>query len=880
MTGTPTRVHSDRQDDNGEQSTCSPVLQISDPGPGCRSCPFTGRSVVLGRDAAQCDIVLQGPAVSRIHARIDALGNGKYLLLDLQSTNGVYVNNQKIDGKIPVHHNDIIGLGRPGVSQLRFLLPPYHLKTLGEILPVQSSWTIGRRPDCDVCLPFLPAVSGHHATVESKNGNLFLQDHASLNGTWVNARPIQRVRLHRNDRVSIGGIEFHFHLLENGALQVVQQRQPDKVSLACYGLSCRSVGNKHNHPLLKDISLSIKAGDFVGVLGPSGAGKTSLLKALSGQMAPDSGRVELTGRSLYDAPAMFRSTLAYVPQDDILHPELKVRTSLEYVARLRLPGDTTMEQRRDIINRVLDILDLHRVSEHPIHRLSGGQRKRVSIGAELITRPGMIFLDEPASGLDPGIAARLMRHFKAMSTAGTTVIMTTHSLEQLDLFDKIVLLARGRLVFFGKPTEAVDYFNEFSGQTITRPVDIFHVLDNVPLADYQINSSSQTTDRNAIACFYAEQYKHSPHGVHSADSDTSDSLDNQQTRQDTAVPDNAFNAGNPPVKPVGINPGRVFSLHHWLCLSGRHFRIRLADHRRLLTYLLIPLLLALVTLTLTIKGFPDRTAEQLRRQNLELLVHRGGPFMETSLKTLLSTRGARDPRPAWRIINDLRYQGPANMPVPMSVLVMGIMTAVFLGTVSGCLELSSERHIYQRERSAGLKIFDYLCSKLPFCLTMTALQCLFFTLCCTLHPALTDLSFFPIFFTLLAVAWTSVAMGLCISALDPTSGRFSIMIAVAAVLPQLILSGGLGPEFYRHISMPAKTASLFFPARWGLEMELTAVYSGTQVAWTPWIPECIQKMIGFDFGNSVYYHGIGVLIVQSFTWLLLCAWLLKRRDPV
>ena len=880
MTGNPTSVHSGPQNDNGEQSSCFPVLQIIGPGPGCRSCPFTGKSVVLGRDARQCDIALQGPAVSRIHARIDALGKGEYLLIDLRSTNGVYVNNHRVDGKIPVHHNDIIGLGNAGVVQLRFLLPPYPLKNQGEILPAQSSWTIGRRPDCDVCLPLLPAVSAHHATVESKNGRLFLKDHASLNGTWVNARPIQQVRLHRNDRVNIGGIEFHFHLLKNGALQVVQQKRTEKVGLACYGLSCSPGGSKHKPPLLQDINLSIQAGDFVGVLGPSGSGKTSLLKALSGQMAPDSGRVELAGRSLYDAPAMFRTTLAYVPQDDILHPELKVRTSLEYVARLRLPGDTKMEQRRDIINRVLDILDLHRVSEHRIHQLSGGQRKRVSIGAELITRPGMIFLDEPASGLDPGIAARLMRHFKAMSTAGTTVIMTTHSLNHFDLLDKIVLLARGKLVFFGKPTEAVDYFNDLQGHTITRLVDIFHVLEKGPLTRYQTNSSPHYTDRKAIACYYAEQYKHSPHAVQYTDTGNGDSLDNQQTRQNTAASDSTFSSCDPPVKPIGINPGRIFSLRYWLCLSCRHFQIRLADHRRLLTYLLIPLLLALVTLTLTIKGFPNQAKEQLRRQNLELLVHRGGPIMETSLKTLLSTRGVLDPRPAWRIINDLRYQGPANMPVPMSVLVMGIMTAVFLGTVSGCLELSSERHIYQRERSAGLKIFDYLGSKMPFCLTMTALQCLFFTLCCTLHPALTSLSFFPIFFTLLAVAWTSAAMGLCISALDPTSGRFSIMIAVAAVLPQLILSGGLGPEFYRYMSMPAEMASLFFPARWGLEMGLTAVYSGTPVAMTSWIPECIHKIIGFDFGNAVYYHGISVLIVQTFTWLLLCAWLLKRRDPV
>ena len=885
MTSNPAGVHVIGQNNDGERSFRSPVLQIMGPGPGCRHCPISEKSVVLGRDARQCDIVLHGPTISRVHARIDSTCRGEYLLTDLRSTNGVYVNNRKIEREIPIHHNDIIGLGGAGIAHLRFLLSPYQVENRGEILPGRESWTIGRRPDCDICLPFLPAVSGRHATVKSANGRLFLKDHTSLNGTWINGRPVRQIQLHRNDRVSIGGIEFHFHLLEDGSLQVVRQQRTGKVGLSCHGLICSPGGNKQGSPLLQDISLSIEAGDFVGVLGPSGAGKTSLLKALSGQMVPDSGRVELSGRSLYDAPAMFRSMLAYVPQDDILHPELKVRASLEYVARLRLPRDITKAQRGDIINRVLDTLDLHRVSEQRISRLSGGQRKRVSMGAELITRPGMIFLDEPASGLDPGIAARLMHHFKALSTAGTTVIMTTHSLDHLDLLDKIVLLARGRLVFFGRPTDVVAYFNGLQGQAVTRPVDIFHLLDNEPLARSGTTPSPQSTGRTAIACYYAEQFKRSPCARQCEDAGKGALADTLETRPETTGSDagdvaEKSIAENHPARSVGINPGPAFSYHHWLCLSRRHFQIRLADHRRLFTYLLIPLLLALVTMTLTIKGFPDQEKEQVRRQKLELLVHRGGPKLATSLKTLLSTRGTHDPRPAWQIINNLRYQGPVNMPVPMSVLVMGVMTAVFLGTISGCLELSSERHIYRRERAAGMKIFDYLGSKLPFCLTMTALQCLLFILCCSLHPALTGLSFFPIFLSLLAVTWTSAAMGLCISALDPTAGRFSIMFAVAAVLPQLILSGGLGPEFYRHMSMPAKTASLFFPARRGLEMGLTAVYSGASGSVPSWIPECIRRTLGFDYGTRVYYHGAGVLIIQTTIWLLFCAWLLKRRDPI
>ncbi len=157
---------------------------------------------------------------------------------------------------------------------------------------------------------------------------------------------------------------------------------------------------------------------------------------------------------------MFRSTLGYVPQDDILHSELSVEVSLDYIARLRLPLDVDARQRKDIVHSTLKVLDLYRLRDHRIDQLSGGQRKRVSIGGELITRPGLLFLDEPAAGLDTVIEEKLMRHFRTMAEAGTAVVITTHTLDNIALLDKIVLLARGELIFFGTPNEAMSYFRQ------------------------------------------------------------------------------------------------------------------------------------------------------------------------------------------------------------------------------------------------------------------------------------------------------------------------------------------------------------------------------------------------------------------------------------
>lgn len=122
------------------------------------------------------------------------------------------------------------------------------------------------------------------------------------------------------------------------------------------------------------------------------------------------------------------------------------------------PPDLGVEQRAALVDTTIETLGLQAVRDQPIHQLSGGQRKRVSIGAELLVRPGVLFLDEPTAGIDPGVEERLMRHFRSMADHGTTVVLTTHLLASLALLDKVAIMARGRLVYFGPPTEAPVFF--------------------------------------------------------------------------------------------------------------------------------------------------------------------------------------------------------------------------------------------------------------------------------------------------------------------------------------------------------------------------------------------------------------------------------------
>src|SRR5262249_28349457 len=159
----------------------------------------------------------------------------------------------------------------------------------------------------------------------------------------------------------------------------------------------------------------------------------------SGVRLATSGSVRYNGRDYYRDMALFRNSLGYVPQDDIIHVDLKVRRVLQYAARLRLPSDTSRADRDAAVDEVIEQLGLVNQRDVGVSALSGGQRKRPSMGVALLPRPRIFSLDEPTSGLDPATDTQMMRLLRRLADDGSTVVLTTHATKNVAMCDKVII---------------------------------------------------------------------------------------------------------------------------------------------------------------------------------------------------------------------------------------------------------------------------------------------------------------------------------------------------------------------------------------------------------------------------------------------------------
>jgi ABC-type multidrug transport system ATPase subunit len=230
------------------------------------------------------------------------------------------------------------------------------------------------------------------------------------------------------------------------------------ISLDARDLTVRLASGK---VLLDDVSFQLSERCLLGVIGPSGAGKSTLLGALTGMRPATTGSVLYDGRDLYANYAELRHRIGLVPQENILHTQLSANRALGYAAELRFPRDTSPAERERRIGEVLGELSLTAHADTRTSSLSGGQQKRVNVALELLTKPSLLFLDEPTSGLDPGLDMSVMEMMSGLAREGRTVIVVTHSVANLAICDRLlVLVPGGKVAYFGSPADGLRHFRQ------------------------------------------------------------------------------------------------------------------------------------------------------------------------------------------------------------------------------------------------------------------------------------------------------------------------------------------------------------------------------------------------------------------------------------
>lgn len=424
--------------------------------------------ITIGRNQ-NCDISIQNSHISGSHAQLIHNLNNELYIVDLNSTNGTYIDNQRISPNVPypISSGNKIQFSKDGKLILTFdpdkyssgVIPKFENPNLrGDILGStnileklnsKSKIIIGRNPECDVVLPLdQQSISRKHASIEKKGDSYILTDLGSSNGTFLNGkRVVGSVKITTSDLIYIGKFLLR--------LQGKATNLSDEVAIKTEYISKRFSNGKVG---LHECSFEVPSKSLTAVMGPSGCGKSTLLKALNGDSPPSSGRVLISGLDLTSNYDFLKTQIGYVPQDDIVHRELTVQQSLYYAAKLRL-DNASSEEIKVKVQEVLKQLNITHIKDNLVGEISGGQRKRVSIAVEILTDPLILFLDEPTSPLDPQTIKEFLEILQNLARKGTTVLMVTHKPEDLNYMDDVIFMAEGGyLVHQGNSNSYLDYF--------------------------------------------------------------------------------------------------------------------------------------------------------------------------------------------------------------------------------------------------------------------------------------------------------------------------------------------------------------------------------------------------------------------------------------
>lgn len=631
-----------------------------------------------------------------------------------------------------------------------------------------------------------PQVSGNHARLEQVNnsndsGSYRIQALDSSNPVYVNSQRIRKELLKQGDEIRIGPFKFTYRdkqLIPN-----------EESSIRVDAFHLQAVGNRRT-PLLSDISLSIPQNAFVVLLGSSGAGKSMLLEALNGLRRAHKGVVLYNGQDYYSHIDDYSTQLGYVPQDDIIHRNLTVGRALYYAARLRLPNDFSHAQIKRRINEVLDDVGMQHRRRFLVRKLSGGERKRVSIALELLANPSIFFLDEPTSGLDPGLDRKMMLLLRELADKGHTVVLVTHTITNVDLCDLVCFLTRGgRLAYYGPPQEAKAYFG----------------TDNFA----QIYNALEPTDEHKKIPEEAEErFKQSPYY--------------QWYVVEPLEQERAWTAQAEAIAPIKTNTVKRHT-HAWkqfFLLCRRYVELLKNDVGNLLILLLQAPIIGLILFFLAGHGTFSTTSITACPTRANILAT-SGPIVSINCQRVVNflnspagqNAAAQQGKTRTQLLqNAIQPDSGANAQV---VLFIMAFAAVLFGCINGSREIVKEAPIYRRERAVNLGIAPYMFSKIVILGILCLFQSIILVLMVNQKAPFQRGIFLPILVEIyITMALTSLAglmLGLTISALAPNTDRAMSFVPLVLV-PQVIFAGIL----FKLNTPFLQVLGALFPARWAM----------------------------------------------------------------
>ncbi|HRH00367.1 MAG TPA: ATP-binding cassette domain-containing protein, partial [Polyangiaceae bacterium] len=784
--------------------------------------------------------------------------------------------------------------------------PRKHRTVIGELNLAdlaQNVITIGRTPDNQIVVPHAQ-VSSRHAVLVRQGNDVLLEDKGSANGTFVRGQrltPGQRVPVQHGEKIFIGPMPVLLQLTGQQLGLVVEDQQASWAGKPLYDIEawdlCLEVPDRDDKSkmkvLLDHVSFKAMPGDMIALMGPSGAGKTTLLMTLNGYLPPTSGQVRINGEDLYAIYDALRGSIGYVPQDDIVHPELTVFEAVKYSAKFRLPPDYSDAEINQRVEQTLKDLGLDALKNLEIGKpekkvLSGGQRKRVNIALELVTDPVILFLDEPTSGLAADDTTALITLLSELTKkTGKTIIMTIHqpAKDEFEKFNMTFIMGYGGIPTYFGPTGEPSY--RFFASLIERPDSPFKHLAPLHVGK-RIDNPRDMFDMLQVRekAVHEDMKRHDPNTPRNpARLEAARHWRNEFFRNENPVFQQMYSGA----RAVGTEAAargvphapKVALFSQLMLLISRYWKVRIRDRAgAAIMFLQAPIIG--VMLAFVFAG---------QKQAV--------PFWCLGALQELSKRGQSNATGSADLLNRMQ---PTNDNT--AALFFVVVSCVWFGTSNSAREIVTERAIYMRERMVNLSLFNYVFSKYIVLSLICVVQCsmllgiVFATLGFHGGPG----AFMMELGIMVGVSMNATALGLLLSTMV-SSAEAAMALTPIALIPQVVLGGLMVPMTTNEMLKPLMYV---MPARWGFEGSIVheraaierdpAWYIDLHKPTLQSLPDFIEnghfkcaiaQMASDQLAGGwgfIYYADLWlpfvVLYGMTAVMMVILLIILKRRDPV